>query len=314
MTAQWFKNTPVIGKLPPGDVSRILHEAGETDLAKTIDAQIALESTEHHEKDIAFRGVSDWWPFSDQPWQHTAHSFGYVSLSAVADQEHADIVSATQIEPDTSLVDSQIKITLSGIRAAGYPGGGRHRVLLDFYAQNQSATETEHLHFNSTFSIQEGEHAAILGFPIFTGLRISNTGVAFKCFVVNVRNESDETFLKFLEDDAFRAGLKLTGELQPNLSLFARMAYNITLGIAKRNRNIPVQEFYLGLDFDQTGITARIAEGTYIAVQIPETNQMIWDWKNWIFDKSSGRIVSRSNGKDLVPYNCIIFTVSRYKA
>jgi hypothetical protein len=36
---------------------------------------------------------------------------------------------------------------------------------------------------------------------------------------------------------------------------------------------------------------ARLAEGVYIAVQIPETLTRVWDWSDWIYDTSTGQIV-----------------------
>jgi len=87
----------------------------------------------------------------------------------------------------------------------------------------------------------------------------------------------------------------------------------LTKSIARRNRNVAVQDFYLGLDFSSIAGGARLAEGTYIAVQIPEASTAIWSWKDWIYQPGSGQIVSRGDPSELIPYNCILFSVSRYK-
>jgi len=75
----------------------------------------------------------------------------------------------------------------------------------------------------------------------------------------------DESFLKTLESDIVRNGLKLLETTQPVIKPFTAVAIGIAKAIASRNRNIPVQEFNIGLDFTNTPMGARLREGTYIA-------------------------------------------------
>ena len=196
---------------------------------------------------------------------------------------------------------------------ADYPGGGTHRVLFDFYAQNQVPGNVEHLHFNATYRVRHGEQAALVGYPIFVGLNVSTEGVAFKCFTVNVKNDNDEAFLGFLESDVFKAGLRLASTMQPAIAPLSGMAVALTKTIATRNRNVPVQDFYMGLDFSTIPTRARLAEGAYIAVQIPETLQTVWDWNEWIYNPTSGQVVNQADPKQLIPYNYLVFSVSRYE-
>ena len=106
--------------------------------------------------------------------------------------------------------------------SASYPGGGLHRVLFDFYAQHQVPGGAEDLHFNATFRVREGEHAAVVGFPIFIGLNVGTEGVAFRCYTVNVANEEDERLLGFLESDVFKSGLRLATTAQPAIAPWRR--------------------------------------------------------------------------------------------
>jgi hypothetical protein len=117
--------------------------------------------------------------------------------------------SLRAIPADASLKGARLKITLDRLRIMEYPGGSTHHVLFDFHAQNQVAGDVEHLHFNATFHGREGEHAALVGFPLFLGLQVGQEGVAFKCFTVNVKNDQDEKLLGFLDSDTFKAGLRL---------------------------------------------------------------------------------------------------------
>jgi hypothetical protein len=302
-TTTWFDDLPVIGKMQPGKAAAKLREVGEHDAADALEGGLA--------KGEVFRGLARPWPFQDKPWQHTAHAFGY--LAPVPPGSSAQpIQHAGNIAPDAFLRKARIKITLDGLRVAAYPGGGMHRVLFDFYAQNQVGSGVENLHFNATYRVQEGERAAIIGYPIFVGLNVGSDGVAFKCFTVNVQNDQDEAFLGFLESDVFKSGLKLAQVVQPAIAPLSEIAVGLTKSIATRNRNVPVQDFYMGLDFSAIAMRARLAEGSYIAVQVPEKLQTVWNWSDWVYSPANGQVVNKADATQMIPYNYIVFSVSRY--
>ena len=308
MTAStWFDDLPVLGALPPQEAAAKLREVGEVEAATALEAapgEVKRGTT------FGKRGIR--WPFQDKPWQHTAHAFGYLA-PAPPGSDPLPIQHAGNIKAHARLKNARIKITLDRLRVADYPGGSTHRVLFDFYAQNQVAGTLEHLHFNATHRVREGEQAAILGYPIFVGLNVGTEGVAFKCFTVNVGNEADEAFLGFLESDVFKEGLKLASTVQPAIGLFSETALGLTKAIATRNRNVPVQDFYMGLDFSHIPTRARLAEGSYLAVQIPETFQTVWDWSEWVYNPANGRVVNKDDPSQLIPYNYVVFSISRYE-
>jgi len=302
--SSWFDDLTVLGKLPPQQAATKLRELGEDQAA------LALESEQRRASETFGRGKV-WWPFQDKPWQHTAHAFGYLA-PAPPGHKPLPIQHSGNIAADPTLKNARIRITLNCLRVAKYPGSGMHNVLFDFYAQNQIPGNVEHLHFNATFRVQEGERAAILGYPIFVGLNVGTAGVAFKCFTVNVKNDDDEAFLGFLKSDVFKAGLHLASTMQPAIAPLSVLAEGLTKTIASRNRNVPVQDFYLGLDFGNVPLQARLAEGSYLAVQIPESFQTIWDWSEWVYNPSSGQVVHKADPTRLIPYNYLVFGVSRY--
>ncbi len=137
-------------------------------------------------------------------------------------------------------------------------------------------------------------------------------GLDFKCFTVNVKNEVDEAFLNLLESDIFRSGLKLVSTAQPAIALFSEMGLALTKSIASRNRNVPVQNFCLGLDFSDISTRARLAQGSYIVAQIPNDKQRIWRWDRWVYDRTSGYIVEKKDPQKPMPYNYIVFSISLY--
>jgi hypothetical protein len=306
MTAPiWFDDLPVLGKLPPAQAAAKLREVGENKIADTIEA--AKDTRDFQ----TFGALSRFLPFQNRQWQHTAHAFGYITPSPPG-SEPLTIRHAGNIEADPTLRNSRIKISLDRLRVADYPGGGTHRILFDFYAQNQVSRGIEHLHFNATYRVRENEEAAIIGYPIFVGLNVGIEGVVFRCLTVNVKNEDDEALLGFLESDVFKSGLMLATTAQPAIAPLSSMAIALTKSIARRHKNVPVQEFYIGLDFTKMPFRARLAEGSYIAVQIPEAFERVWDWDEWVYHPKSGQVVSRDDEAKLIPYNYLVFSVSRY--
>jgi hypothetical protein len=306
MTGGPFDDVPIIGLMTPEEVAAKLRSLGEPELATRIEDASTTQSFP------TFGRGFDWWPFHDRAWQHTAHAFGF--LPASTGTAPHPIQGIGNVQADPSLKHGRIKISLNRLRIADYPGFGTHRVLIDFYARNQVPENVEDLHFNATYRVREGEGAPIVGYPIFIGLNVGSEGVAFHCHTVNVKNDADEVFLDFLEGDVFKAGLKLATTAQSAIAPLSSLAIALTKSIAKRNRNVSVQDFYLGLDFVGTAMGARLAQGDYIAVQIPESFARVWRWNDWVYDPSTGMIVSKNNPDELVPYNYLVFGVSRFEA
>jgi hypothetical protein len=299
-----FEELLVLGAMPADAAAAKLRELDEEQAAFALEHQAQMELERSS-------GVFGMWPFQDRAWQHTAHTFGFLPEKRTSDP--AAIRSIGEIEGDRSLKDSRVKIALNRLRVADYPGRGTHRILLDFYARNQVSGSVEDIHFNATYRVREGERAPVAGYPIFVGLNVGSDGVALRCHTINVQNDVDESFLAVLESDVFRSGLRLATTAQPAIAPFATLALGLTKSVAQRRRNVSVQDFYLGLDFGGTAMGARLAVGDYIAVQIPEAFSRVWSWNDWVYDSASGTIVSKEDPDTLIPYNYLVFGVSRYE-
>ena len=246
------------------------------------------------------------WLGGSPPWRHTSHSFGFIPFGAGV------VRHVGEVEPDPSLKDARLRITLDGLRVADYPGGGIHRVLFNFFVQNRTATGVEDVNFNATYRVREGESAAVLNFPIFTGVVPRETGLVIRCFTVNVKNDNDELFLDLLESDVLRQGLTLVATAQPALAPLSSLAVGMAKAMATRRRNVPVQDVHLGLDFGGPATGARLAAGSYVAVQMPAAFQRAWRWADWSYDASSGQICNAAG--ELMPLNYFILGVSRSTA
>jgi hypothetical protein len=258
-----------------------------------------------------FDRVIELWHGKPPIWKSNAHAFGYIP-EAKGDRSVVDIIDVGDADPDKSLQNGRINVTLNFLRVASYPGGGTHRILFDFYAQNQTVDGTEEVHFNAAYRVLEGESAGLRGFPIFVGLGIGTEGLSLRCYTVNVKNDDDEKLLNILDSDVFKNGLRLASSVQPAIAPLTGFAVGLTKSLASRNRNIPVQDITMGLDFKKTPGGGRLAQGAYVLVQIPEKDRIIWSWPGWIFQKSTGRIINRTDSSQLIPYNYIVIGISKY--
>lgn len=293
--SNWLDELPVLGQMPANEAATKLRDVGEDELA---DALLAAR----HDDPATSYGLPGW--RRDRAFCHTGHAIGHLALHPGPHPGPLPIHHAGAIAPDPSLRDERVTVTLDALHVADYPGRGPHRVLFDFAAGD--------VHFNATYRAAEGEHAAVVGRPIFVGLQVGHQGLYLQAATVNVHNEDDEVFLRFLEQDAFKAGLQLATAWQPALVPFSAMAVALTKAIAARHRNVAVQAVELGLDFRDGPTGARLAEGAYIAVQIPESVQAIWRWQDWVYDAANGHIVNAADPAQLLPYNFFTIGISRH--
>lgn len=248
-----------------------------------------------------------------RPFDYARHEFGYIPPRGNAGDAALPVSSALLVKPDESLKDGRVVVRLDYMGVAEYPGRGNHEVLFDFYGENHLPEgEVEAVHFTQTFRVNEGGSIGVVGYPIFVGLNVGQTGIAFRCRTVNVKNEGDEALLRFLDSTEFQGGLKLATTAQPALKPLSSLAIGLTKAVAGRHKNVPVQSFYLGLDFMDIATTAKLAVGSYVAVQLPDSER--WDWAEWLFDANRGRIVNTQDRNVVVPFNYIVFSVSPFDA
>ena len=68
----------------------------------------------------------------------------------------------------------------------------------------------------------------------------------------------------------------------------------------------------MGLDFGGSPSGARLALGDYVAVQVSPEAQTAWSWSDWVFKPATGQIVSASEPATRIPFNYIVFGISKY--
>lgn len=253
-----------------------------------------------------------WFSRTPDPWEHTSHAFGFLGDTS-GSSDLVPLQHAGSLQADRSLVDARIDVTLERLRVAGYPGRGVHRILFDFYGRSQRADGADDLHFNVVVRVREGQSAAVLGVPIFLGLGVGGSGVAFRCSTVNVKNDGDEAILAILESDAMKNGLHLLETAQPAIGIVSCLAVGLTKALANRHRNVAVQDFSMGLDLGGAAPGARLRLGTYFAVQAPDEIAASC-WSDWVYNRQSGLLVHKDSPGKPIGYNYVAFGVRKHEA
>lgn len=284
-------------------------ELAPAELQERVDA-LAMATPETESLRLNFGDLIDNLTERKAPWPYTQHTYGYIAPSPPG-SEPLPIRHASDMEADLTLAGQQIVVSLDALQAADYPGKGTHRILFTFNAQNQVKGQTENVSYSLTVRGFEGQQVGVIGFPIFVGLNVGHNGIAFHCSTVNIGNTEDDNLLGFLDSNVLKQGLKLATKAQPALAPLTEMATGIYDAFKNRHHNVEVQDVRMGLDFSYNATGARLAEGSYIAVQIPPG--IHWEWSEWVFNRRSGQVVKQTGKNELIPYNYLIFSIRRYK-
>lgn len=250
-----------------------------------------------------------------KPYLYRTHQIGYFPLRQAGDPSVLAIEAIGMVEPDSSLLNGRIDIHLDRLHVQEYPGslfgGGDHQVLVNFQGINQLPEAKETVGFAQKYDAADGDLVGALGYPVFIGLNVGNTGVAFRVETVNVKNSQDEAFLSLLDSQPFTSGLSLLSTAQPALQPLTELTVGMARMLAGRSKNVKVQEMYLGLDTTQSAAGAALAEGNFIVAQVPSPAAV--DWQEWVFDGQKGAVVRKEDGQEGLPYNYLIFRVTKHR-
>ena len=264
-----------IGSMPASTALDELEEINDPDAASL---RTAIEGVDLENLTLESAFELHWPGGNGTPpaWKDSQAAYGYI---APEDQQadHAKITDARHVSAHDSLKDARVDVRLSQMRVGSYPGGNQtHRVLLTFEGKNQLPADAEQLAFTMTVDAREGEDAPVANWPIFIGLNVGNTGIGFHFSTTNVCNAEDHKILDFLNSPTFTSGLKLAETAQPAIKPLTEIALGLGKTFLTRADNQKVQEVYLGLDFARDPAGVRLAEGNYIAAQVPRGTVIDW--------------------------------------
>ncbi len=236
-------------------------------------------------------------------WRTKNSVFGFIDKNNAS-----EIVDAVGILPDKSLIKAKLKITIDYVRIMKYPGGGTHDILLNVYGQTQSGNEVIPLSYSLAFPARNGDAPLIAGYSLFVGLCVGSEGINFQGQTVNVKNQADKTFFNILADNVFKNGMQLLNSAATSFQPLIKLTEGIVQDLVHKNEGIGVQSFLLGLDFSDISTHSKLREGSFVIIQIPPDHPKL-DWNEWQYLR--GQIVKKNDPTAIIPYNCLIFGVSK---
>lgn len=288
--------------MPTYDKNESLGSRNDGDIVKYLRSIGDKEEARYFVPDAGGQATS----FFSRPYKSTGMVLGFIPPGPATKQ----ITSISSIQADTTLINQRIKITLDKFFVAKYPGFGTHTVLCEFAGKNQIPGETEELSFAMRFDVRDNSGPAINGAPIFMGLTVAPDGISFKGRTVNVKNSGDDMVLAVLDTPAFKNGLTLLDTAQPALKPLTSLATATVSAIAKRNENVQIHSFELGLDFNGSPTSARLRCGSYIVVQTDAESH--WNWSDYEWNANGMALHPAGNPSETPSFNYMVFAVSPF--
>jgi hypothetical protein len=313
----FFPDIPVLGLRSRKEVVEALLVMEDPDASRAAQALAEEEDAlrdkrgKSKKSGAESRGLGSLFGFGPpKAWEHTAHQIGFIAPAPPGSLAPLPVVHPAVVPADESLKDARINIHLDRLRVKDYPGGGEHLVMVTFRARNQLATDGESVSFSQAYRVRAGETAGVTGYPMCMGLGVGKVGAAFQFLTVNVKDSADEAAVAVLESPAFTGGLNLLTIAQPAIKPLTDLTVGLAKQFATRNRNRPVQDCFLGLDFGSAAFGARLAVGNYIAVQVPSEGAIRWE--EWEFQPGNGLLLNKADRQPL-PFNYLVFRVSKHE-
>lgn len=301
-----------LGEQSPEAIASKLREIGDDEAARVYETQIADHAESIH---------------IPREWLNKSYQYGFIPLFEPGEQHLHPILSPSNIPANESLKNQRVNIYLHRFHVYEYPlaltqavsqfllGTNVHTILLTFEAHNQAEKGSENVTFHQVYEVVAKQDAGVTGYPIFLGLNVGNHGISITCKTINVGNSNDQTLVNAINSEAMKMGLHLLKTAQPGLIPFVSIAQKLAITLAKRSKNVPAQQFTLGLDFAQGATGPRLDIGTYIAVQVPRAATI--KWQDWCYDADTDTVVRKklAEGEETytLPYNTIMFRISSHQ-
>ncbi|MHA1296291.1 MAG: hypothetical protein ACTSRH_08120 [Promethearchaeota archaeon] len=311
-SSYFFEDFPLIRDFNVEDLITLLHEVGDMDDAEKLRNE--MSDLQNFSGSKSFSSVLSSSSINRIYFSNN-YTIGYLPPKSGQNRGTVEIKNAVDIDPDDTLRGEAISITLDRLKIKKYPGRHPYTILFNFYTENNIENNIiEKVHFSQVYKVYEDGVASVYGRPIFRNLNISENGLFFKFLTINIKDNQDKTFLRFLESGVVNLGLNFLKMAQPVIGITSQIVVGITRGILKRSKkNHKVQQLDLGMGFTDIYSRYKLRRGSYIIVQILEGQT--WDWSKWVFNTSIGDIIRKQDDEDgdqaiQIPFNYFILGVS----
>ena len=166
------------------------------------------------------------------------------------------------------------------------------------------------MNFNATYRIREGEHAAVLNYPIFVGVAPAGNGPG-DSLLHRQREERQRREFPTLGIRHLQNRTAAGRHRPPGFSAASSLAVGMTKAIAVRHRDVAVKTFIsalISVGLQRSSTRHRVVP----RVQMPAAFLRSWRWADWSYNANSGQILNAKG--ELLPLNYFMIGVSRSHA
>ncbi len=245
----------------------------------------------------------------DKPWRYGNHQVGFVPNTTTADPV-LEILPGGGQGADAGLENQPLVVKLDRVRVEDYPGVGGHDIVVNVEGTHRQGEGTVPLSFNQAYRVGRQDFAGVAGTTVFRGVNPGRQGLGLKFTTLHVASQGGKAFKTLLDSPAIRAGLTLLNAAQPALAPLTATAQSLLESLLDTEK-AAVQVFELGLDFDTEAPAGyRLALGSYIVAQVPRDG--VIHWEEWRWDRRVQAVVREGSREEYLPYNTLVFRVSRW--
>ncbi len=224
-----------------------------------------------------------------------------------ANSEDKRLIHPGSIDPQTDLTGRAVRVSMSRVYIHRYPGRGIHNIVFRFRLGATLGDLSPE--FLIAKSASDEENLGAQNITLFEGYTIDSSGLTIDCKTVNVSNQEDQALMSMLNDPAYSKGLEFLSTAQPVLGPLVALTTGIFKFLLRRNENRLVQDFLFGLSFTSDDLALKLAEGSYVIIQIPKDN-IDFKLTDVRLETETGRLINNATGKKLEA-NHIILGISQ---
>lgn len=252
----------------------------------------------------------------EQPPQACEKSDAYdylgMAIGFVKDWQDTDPVQLPIVYPgfikSDDLKNKKVKITFQDLRIVNYPGYGEHQITFEFFLNAQGSTDKD-FHWSQAYRANDDEGVAVINKPIFLKYTVSDAGLIFHGYTVNVKSKANTEIMKFLNGEEAKRGISLASAANPAIGPLLGVGKAVAENFLSQSENKQVQFYDLGLDFKDNSPGLRLAKGLYVIAQVPKTIAL--DWNDWVYDRKFGTILkSKTVERKMLPCNYVSFSIT----
>lgn len=213
------------------------------------------------------------------------------------------LIHPGSIEAQSDLIGRQVRISMSRLYIHRYPGSGVHNIVFKFRLGTTLGDLSPE--FLIAKSASDEESLGAQNITLFDGYTVSPGGLTIDCKTVNVSNQEDQALMSMLNDPAFSKGLEFLSTAQPAMGPLVALTTGLFKFLLRRNENRIVQDFLFGLSFTSDKLALKMAEGSYVIIQIPK-DHIDFKLTDIQFEPETGQLIDLRSGNQLAANHIVI--------